>query len=764
MGVVTSEFSILSDLQDLDACQVITAKLWGVGESVAIWVDEDVPIDWDYECDGVIDEYYDPIRREQASYGFNNCDLSTVADIVDYNITVNLRALLGDESDVNDDGKISVVVSPVLNAISFTSEEEDDWSDILDSYADPTTDLLPFSEDNPCSDEQEVIYVFAPDPYGFYNSQNTPTVEEYTSMTLAAQIARSFTRLVLFNQKNFLCAEANEALAAENPDAEPYDCSVEEYWLTEAMAAVATDILGFGAIYYEGAWEYMDAPHLFSLTGGSEEDDLVGLSKGGYYLFGRWLVDNFGQSILADLAQNPAFEVGVDNVETITENTMGTLVTGMHVGLFASGVTGADGGELVDSGTWSMFDEATLISAPTSPPAAPEVGVYYGANGYQTGFNVRGNNIFVEGGTTDSPAENLAKRVVTSGTDYTTYVPGYDYYGFALGKYGVSVVRLTDLDNDVTEVQIEGAQGKLVGAVMRWNDVPVGEEDYVVEKVFSPTEVLPVELPALPADGSEILALGDISDPSAGTITIFDGELNEGTMTVTDTDRWLLDLTDRNPVTEPSVQVAIWLQRLYDDDSGGYSLVDPWVAVTRFDDLPKPDIDTFSSGSCTAGVTWNYPSPVPSWIADQIYLSSDAGIDVDPEEYDACGSASGADSGLDTGGLSLDCYTDWDNDGVHMSLEPSPSSFVEQVLVQQCTNNGNIAPAEVYSLDWVDADERDDDELPSINYVYDIGGRNCLDGEEAYLVVTLETGERYNVVVAGGDDIGPYQLHVKQLQ
>jgi len=37
---------------------------------------------------------------------------------------------------------------------------------------------------------------------------------------------------------------------------------------------------------------------------------------------------------------------------------------------------------------------------------------------------------------------------------------------------------------------------------LRWKDIPEGQEDYAVEKVFSPTEVLPVDLPPLLADGS----------------------------------------------------------------------------------------------------------------------------------------------------------------------------------------------------------------------------------------------------------------------
>jgi len=790
IGVTTTEFSIIDDLTDLTECQVITARLWGVGDTVAIWVDEDVAIDWDFDCDGTIDQYYDPVRQDQASFGFNNCDLTTVADIFDNNIVVNFRDLFGEESDINEDEKISVVISPVLNAISFTSEDEDDWSDILDSYADPVTDLNDFDDSNPCSDEQEVIYTFAPDPFGFYNSQNKPTVEEYTSVSLAAQIARGFLNLISYNQHVFACQDFNETLKDGQTAA---TCDAEEYWLNETMAAVGTDIVGFGSVYHEDAWEYLDAPHLFGLTTGSAEDDIVGVNKGAYYLFGRWLVDHYGAGTLKTLLTPVYTDDGaemytdlraVEEAAGVGEDQFYQLAVQYHMALFASGVENEEGEPLVDADVYPQFDDATLIEAPTEPPDSPEVGVYYGANGYQTGFNIRGTNVFVEGGTTAAPEENTAKRVITDGADYLAYVPGYDHYGWVAGNFGAVIVRLTDLDYDVTRIQMEGSgASNFQGAVMRWFDIAEGDEDYAIETAFGATNVDAFELPPLPEDGTEILAMGDISDGSI--IDVIDNELEVGNTTIDDTDRWLLDLTDRSPITTPSVQFAVWLQRLYVSDSGDLGLTDPWVAVVREDDLPQPTIDTHSSSAwgfsgCDEGLPWNFPTPVPNWISDQVFLSSTLGIDIS-ESYDACGSATEVDTGGDTGdtgdtasggdtdtgslGDLLGCYFDWDEDGITASDEPAPASFMEQVRIQQCTNNGNTAldVDEYYSLTWVDGDEQDDDDEAGKSETYNIGGRNGEEGEGGYLVVTVDAGERYYVVVGGNEDIGPYQLHVKQL-
>ena len=40
------------------------------------------------------------------------------------------------------------------------------------------------------------------------------------------------------------------------------ESDAEESWVTKGIAAVVADLVGFGAIYYDDAWDYMDAPHL----------------------------------------------------------------------------------------------------------------------------------------------------------------------------------------------------------------------------------------------------------------------------------------------------------------------------------------------------------------------------------------------------------------------------------------------------------------------------------------------------------------------
>ena len=69
----------------------------------------------------------------------------------------------------------------------------------------------------------------------------------------------------------------------------------------------------------------------------------------------------------------------------------------------------------------------------------------------------------------------------------------------------------------------------------------------------------------------------------------------------------------------------------------------------------------------------------------------------------------------------------------------------------------------MYSADWVDQDELDDDDQFSYSYIYNVGGQSGEEGEEALLYATLEGGKQYILVVSGGDDTGTYEITMQQL-
>ena len=184
-------------------------------------------------------------------------------------------------------------------------------------------------------------------------------------------------------------------------------------WVTKGIAAVVADLVGFGAIYYDDAWDYMDAPHLAALTDGQEDsaecggdeeeggdadggpgggdeppddgggdggpppsksksgedDSIISTEKrGAQYLFFRWLVDTYGEDILASMVQTE--NVGLCNIEDATE-TEPDLAVAWQVALLTTGKTNIEGNDLVDTSEWDLYREAHRFSRRPSRTLSP---------------------------------------------------------------------------------------------------------------------------------------------------------------------------------------------------------------------------------------------------------------------------------------------------------------------------------------------------------------------------------------------------------
>ena len=142
------------------------------------------------------------------------------------------------------------------------------------------------------------------------------------------------------------------------------------------------------------AWDYLDAPHLSSLIDTEDSGAISTSTFGGQYLFFRWLVDAYGDSILSSLVQSE--EVGTTNIETVIGEDMDDLVVKWHIALMSADSTQGNGGLAVDSGTYPPYAPVSTITAPTTSPTSGDL---YGANGYQLGIDVGSDNVYMFGGT-----------------------------------------------------------------------------------------------------------------------------------------------------------------------------------------------------------------------------------------------------------------------------------------------------------------------------------------------------------------------------
>lgn len=749
VGVASTEFRVRDSVESDTSFQLVAAKLWAVGTTVNIFVDTEWPIDWDRECDGVIDE-----RDPRGAQGFNNCDLRTIARVVDENISPNVTTRFGSLPDINGDGKVNIVITPVLNAMTRNPEDDDDRGTLVRSYADPEVDLSDYDvRSNPQSDEQEVIFVFAPDPAGFANPYVQTTVANYTSMDLLGEIARGYVRLISYNAK--VLTSGGE---------------VEAPWLLEGLGALAADLTGFGAVYYDDVWDFLDATHLYSLVVTTDAGPINTENWGAQYLFVRWLYENYatltgvgesdpdgpsaGDELLVQLVQGAS--TGQESVENALGSTLGQLAMKWHVALLMTGRSDADGAPLVDVTQYPLYADATTIDA---PPDAP--GDHYGANGYQAGVNIRGINRVMSGGTGDTATESTALRVLTSGSDAAVLVTGIDFYGYPARNYGGQVIRLADIPYDVAAVRIDSPDSGYLGVVVRTED-PV-ERDFVVENIYSSLAANSMPLPSLPSDGRRLIGLGELQPDGATLRVLTEGDTEVGV--VYDTDRWLLDLSDR-PLDE-RLRVAIHLERRFQDAAGTESPADPWVAVLERSLVPTPTVEGTKRGTCPeGGASFAYPASVLDYLYSQIFLSGVAlsGEIGEEEEAVDTGTAEGAfDPCGELAEVPTTCADDWDLDGVLDVDEPRPASFLEQVQVMQCTlNGGSIRAGDLLGPEIFDLDERDEDEESSYDRARNLGGRYAADGEEAYLEADLIGGRQYVIVVGAGTEIGPYELRVQQ--
>ena len=755
VGENSDTFHVRKDINNAGLFDTPNATLAALGDTVAIWVDDDLGFDWDFNCE---DDEIDIEDLDNDSFGFDNCDLAVIAGIVDSNIMVNLEALFGEFSDVNGDDRVTVLITPVLNRIPQSSSDPDDHAAVFESYADPEVDLNEHdSDENPVSDFQEVIYVFAPDPYGYINEDFTTTVEAYTGMSLAAQIAAETTHLIVYNQK---------VLELGGTD--------EEAWLMQGLGAVAADICGFGAIYFDDAWDYLDAPHLYGLTSATADEGALSLEgRGAQYLFVRWLVDVYGTEILAYLVQTDL--TGTDAV-TGAMLSMGVdadfedVVVMWQVAMLTSGMINVDGDPLLDPDEWPSYGEAEFIEAPTEPPTSPSAGTYYGANGYQRGINFGGENLYMEGGTTAEPFETQSLRVTIGNSDHTTYVQGLKFFGSMEAGYAASVVRLAGVPYDQTMFNIDPSGDTLLGAVVRWNDPEF--EDLAVEETFSSSVTNSIALPAIPEDGTPVYGIGEIGRP--WQIVTYDPEGLYADGDFYDTDRWAIDLSDRAMGSQ--VRLHIWLDRHYENETGDAAPYDPWFAVVPTKWVPSPDETDTVRASCahSDGIDFAYPTSVLEYLYYQEILAhtpiSDGAV-VQQEEDEQGGTGTGTGTTVfdacgeppeDTG-ITLDCSNDWDLDGVADADEPVPSTFYEQVLVAMCSADSSLVDSDQWTMNWFDVDTLDEDEIATANKLLNTGGASDDSGEEAFLDITLQGGESYLLVIGGGTDEGAYEFTVREI-
>lgn len=157
--------------------------------------------------------------------GFTTADYNAIAAEFDNLIFPTDTSWFGAPTDINNDGRISVLLTPEVNKLTpagstgFTAGFFF-GSDLIKKSEYPAT--------NDCrnqTNEQEIFYVLAPDPTGqFNNVRSTLTVRQGTR----GVIAHEFQHMI------------NQGVRQYNPAVQ----ALETFWLNEAMSHLAEEIVG----------------------------------------------------------------------------------------------------------------------------------------------------------------------------------------------------------------------------------------------------------------------------------------------------------------------------------------------------------------------------------------------------------------------------------------------------------------------------------------------------------------------------------------
>ncbi len=220
------------------------------------------------------------------------------------------RNAFGEESDVDGNERVIILLTPTVNALN-TEETVEEGLVVLGFFFG--VDLGPVSA-FPFSNEAEIFYAVVPDPTGEFSPAEIPLdgIEDL----LSSIFAHEFVHMISANQ--------HILIRSGQP---------EEIWLDEGLAHFAETLTGFPLQNRFRSALFLDEPQTTSLVGGDDSLERRGVA----WLFVQYLVDRFGEEILGQLVQTRF--TGITNVERVTDRSMMFLFHEFASALFLDGIS-----------------------------------------------------------------------------------------------------------------------------------------------------------------------------------------------------------------------------------------------------------------------------------------------------------------------------------------------------------------------------------------------------------------------------------------
>lgn len=235
------QFRVLSSINSITQHSTVTATLRLVSDHLYIYVDD------------------------EASSHLNETDVANLAHDFEEIALPLERSLIGRESDINSDGRIAILMTPVLNRMASSGG-------IVTGFFFPGDLYHQSAVSNPASNEQEIFYTMVPDADGRFG---TPISETFTiENILPGVLAHEYQHMASFNRHVLVSGG-----------------STESPWLNECLSHFFEDLTGFGNENPSRVRLYLAQTGRTALIPSTSPS----LSeRGGCYLFLRYLYEQSG--------------------------------------------------------------------------------------------------------------------------------------------------------------------------------------------------------------------------------------------------------------------------------------------------------------------------------------------------------------------------------------------------------------------------------------------------------------------------------------
>lgn len=271
--------------------------------------------------------------------GFTSAQIQSFGTLFDHTLYPIDTGAFGPPSDVDQNGRVIMLMSPAVNAL--TPSSECDTQGFVAGFFEEED--LGGSANDPNSNDGEIFYSIVPDPNGTVSCSHTA---DDVGFSVPATFLHELQHLISFSQ--------HFVVHGGDP---------EYGWLDEGLSIVAEEL---GSVYYEqkcpgtacrtdpaqlfpdssqgfidgflfDSYAYALKPDTASVTLHTDADD--GFSwRGGDWLLARWLGDQFGASVYRHLDEDGA--IGVANIEAVTGQSFPSLFSDFGVALFADSLPG----------------------------------------------------------------------------------------------------------------------------------------------------------------------------------------------------------------------------------------------------------------------------------------------------------------------------------------------------------------------------------------------------------------------------------------